>query len=633
MAKVFTITEGLENMGAIKTGGQGSIYKGRRMGEIITAVKLLPTPIHSENPNDKHYTDFQNEVQKLKKVNEESNPNVVKILGSGITETGNLPFIEMEFIEGPDLEELLKPPHDKVFTLKETMKLAEHLSNALAHCHRVGVKHGDIKSNNVKFNKSTGNYMLLDFGLAIMSDEERRTSLRRAGAIEFMAPEQNEGVMLFETDVYSFGVILFELLAGTVPFPLKDKGETARNMVMVSHMETPVPDFISLRKMNLPPTWSNEKKEQEMQVPGWMLTTIYKCLEKKPGARFRNGMELNEYLQKNNAVGNHQYAREDERVSVLQEKNAKLEKEKERLEKLLLQYTGKNEINFSSAEDLPATQLKKKSIGKRIFIPLLLIMILGSIVYFVIQKNNSAKKTDNIPATKTEKPRQIIGQYKVMRSRAYFHNNPDIATRRTAYMVPSQDVVEALDEENDFIYTEFRNNRGQVSKGWLAKQDLITLEEWAKKPGSSPIARLTPEDISIQLADAKKLLENNQLKEALYIYNYLASQEVPEAMFQYGHLGLKNKNTDINCEESISLLKKASDKDYTPAKRTLGFLYLFAENKEILKINNYDHCEYERNFLKGSKLLMEAVLSGDSTAKKLLDEVNLKRNAINEVIK
>ncbi len=79
MAKVFTITEGLENMGAIKTGGQGSIYKGRRMGEIITAVKLLPTPIHSENPNDKHFTDFQNEVQKLKKVNEKSNPNVVKI--------------------------------------------------------------------------------------------------------------------------------------------------------------------------------------------------------------------------------------------------------------------------------------------------------------------------------------------------------------------------------------------------------------------------------------------------------------------------------------------------------------------------------------------------------------------------
>jgi len=638
MAKVFTITEGLENMGAIKTGGQGSIYKGRRMGEIITAVKLLPTPIHSENPNDKHFTDFQNEVQKLKKVNEKSNPNVIKILGSGITETGNLPFIEMEFIEGPDLEELLKPPHDKVFTLKETIKLAAHLSNALAHCHRVGVKHGDIKSNNVKFNESTGNYMLLDFGLAIMADEERRTSMRHAGAIEFMAPEQNEGVMLFETDVYSFGIILYELLAGSVPFPLKDKGETSRNLVMVSHLETAVPDLISLRKLNLPQSWSDEKKQEEMQVPEWMLTTIYKCLQKKPADRFRNGMELYEYFAKNSSAGNYQYQTENEQLSLLKEKNARLEKEKEQLQKLLLQYkdfSDRNEINFSTTGDLAEVKsTKNKSFSKKLFIPILLIIIISSLIfYFTNAKNKPVVKPIETSNTQAEKPRQIIGQYKVMSPRAYFHNSPDKNTRRTAYMIPSNDVVAALGEENNFIYTEFTNNRGQISKGWLAKQDMITLEEWTNKSaGSSPIARLTPEDIAIQLSDAKKLLNDNKLKEALYIYNYLATQEVPEAMYQYGHLVLKNKNTDINCEEAMTLLKKASDKDYTPAKRTLGFLYLFAENKDILKINNYDRCEYKRNFLEGSKLLMQAVLKGDSTAKKLLDEVNLKRDLIKNTI-
>src|ERR687894_2400072 len=153
MAKVFTITQGLENMGAMRSGGQGSVYKGRRVGEIITAVKLLPTPIHSESAADKNFIDFQNEVQKLKKVNEDPNPNVVKILSSGITETGSFPFIEMEFIEGPDLEELLKSPHDPVFTIKEAIKIADQLSYALAHCHRVGVKHGDVKSNNVKLNQ------------------------------------------------------------------------------------------------------------------------------------------------------------------------------------------------------------------------------------------------------------------------------------------------------------------------------------------------------------------------------------------------------------------------------------------------------------------------------------------------
>ena len=161
-------------MGALRTGGQGSVYKGKRMGEIITAVKILPTPIHSESTDDKHFTDFQNEVNKLKKVNQEPHPNVVSMLSSGITESGSLPYIEMEYIEGPDLEELLKPPHDPLFTIKEAIKVADHLSNALAHCHKHDVKHGDVKSNNVKFNIRSGNYVLLDFGMAMMSDEQRR---------------------------------------------------------------------------------------------------------------------------------------------------------------------------------------------------------------------------------------------------------------------------------------------------------------------------------------------------------------------------------------------------------------------------------------------------------------------------
>jgi len=188
MSKVFTIAEGLENLGALRTGGQGSVYKGRRTGTVYTAIKMLPTPIYDESEEDKNYRNFQNEVAKLQKVNEQPNPNVVKILSSGVTESGSFPYIEMEYIEGSDLCELLQPPHEKVFTIKELIKLADQLAGALAHCHKVGVKHGDIKSNNVKYNIHTGNYVLLDFGLAILTDEQRRSSIRHAGAIEFMAP-------------------------------------------------------------------------------------------------------------------------------------------------------------------------------------------------------------------------------------------------------------------------------------------------------------------------------------------------------------------------------------------------------------------------------------------------------------
>ncbi len=296
MSKIFTITEGLENMGALRTGGQGSVYKGRRMGPILTAVKILPTPIHAESADDRNFLRFQNEVEKLKMVNQNPNPHVVKILSSGLTESGSLPYIEMEYVEGPDLEELLKSSRDQVFTIKETLKVADQLSNALAHCHMAGVKHGDLKSNNVKYNIHTGNYVLLDFGLAIMSDEERRTSVRHAGAIEFMAPEQNTGAMYFQTDIYSFGIIIYELLAGHVPFPLTSTGETDRNAVMVAHMETPVPDLLNLREKNLPADWPADKSDAEMHVPGLLLQVINKCLEKDPQKRYANGMALQQAL-------------------------------------------------------------------------------------------------------------------------------------------------------------------------------------------------------------------------------------------------------------------------------------------------------------------------------------------------
>lgn len=336
MSKVFTITEGLENMGALRTGGQGSVYKGRRFGPILSAVKLLPTPVHTESEEDKNFRSFQNEVEKLKKVNEEPNPNVVKILNSGITESGSFPFIEMEFIEGPDLEELLKEPHDQIFEVKEVIKVADHLANALAHCHKVAVKHGDIKSNNVKFNVDTGNYVLLDFGLAAMSDEQRRTSIRHAGAIEFMAPEQSEGEVLFETDVYSYGVILYELLAGQVPFPLMDNGQKSRNDVLVGHLEQPVPDVMELRKSHFPESWSDVKRAHEMQVPQWLLAVIGKCLQKAPQDRYANGMVLQQAITQSSIADNGNRIADVSGTSLLQMEN-------DRLQNLLSKYEAETE--------------------------------------------------------------------------------------------------------------------------------------------------------------------------------------------------------------------------------------------------------------------------------------------------
>lgn len=630
MSKLFTITAGLENLGAMKTGGQGSVYKGKRIGEIITAVKLLPTPIHSESADDKNYVSFTNEVQKLKKVNEKPNPNVVKILSSGITDTGNLPFIEMEYIEGPDLEDLLKPPHDPLFTIKDVVKVANHLSNALDHCHKLGIKHGDIKSNNVKFNIHTGNYMLLDFGLAVMSDEQRRTSMRHAGAIEFMAPEQAGGSTFFQTDVYSFGVILFELLAGVVPFPLKDKSETARNQVMVAHLETPVPDVLQLRRAALPHGWNDEKKMQEMQVPSWLVNVIYKCLRKKPEERFADGEGLHEFIWKNNIGSTGLAATES---SLLEAENRKLRMENQQLHEQVKQMqqeklTVGNRID--KTEPLPASnqdyytayRSNKSSAGTWLLV--LLLLAIGSFAAYYFFFREAEPKT--IAATTQQEDSRVIGEYKVVVPRAYFHDQPDESTRRNAFAIPSDSIVRAYEERNGFIYTEITNHKKQKSKGWLRREDLKTVQE-ASRAARTPVAPVPDieddEVVKAQLLTARQLLNNDQVAEALPIYQNLVKQQVPEAMYHYADLALRNQNRDLDCKKAFEMLATAAGKGNTLAKRTLGFLYVFADDRYILEENNYyQRCSFSKNVQKGSALLIEAMVAGDSLAAQYVRDLN-----------
>jgi eukaryotic-like serine/threonine-protein kinase len=553
MGRVFTITEGLENMGAVKTGGQGSVYKARRANGTISAVKILPTPIHSETQDDKHFTDFQNEVNKLKKVNREPNPHVVPILSSGLTESGSFPFIEMEFVEGPDLEELLHPPHAPIFTVKEATKVTEQLSDALAHCHRVGVKHGDVKSNNIKYNVNTGKYVLLDFGMAIMTDEQRRTSLRRAGAVEFMAPEQNEGQIFFETDVYSFGVIIFELLAGVVPFPLTEKGETARNNIILSHMEKPVPDILELRRKRLPASWTEEKRNAEMQVPEWLLTIVYRCLQKKREDRFEDGTVLNASIMNRTVQKITPVIIDQEQL--MHERAALLARENEELRQQLARE--RQRAQAAQTEAAYIQPRKRSSGGLNYLWALLFLAALGTAFYFIDK---------------------------------YSKKDPPVQT----YTEPTAKLPEKKIEE---------------------KKPPPVKEEKKEK--------LTEEQINEQLAEARRLIDEGEIEEGLFIYKFLAEQQVPEAMFVYGDMGLKKINTALDCGKSWDMVKKASDKKYPPAMRTIGFLHFFAENPEVLSINNYDQCSYDRNLFKGSKLMMEAVLAGDSVARRLVDELNI----------
>lgn len=507
-------------MGALRTGGQGSVYKGKRMGEIITAVKILPTPIHTENADDKHFRNFKNEVEKLKKVNEIPNPNVVKILNSGLTESGSFPFIEMEYIEGPDLEDLLKPPHNPIFTVRETIKLAEQLANALAHCHKVGVKHGDIKSDNIKFNTSTGNYILFDFGLAIMSDEQRRSSIRHAGAVEFMAPEQHDGEMFFQTDVYSYGVVLYELLAGAVPFPQLNKGETSRNAVMLSHMEKPVPDLMALRRTHLPESWPEDLKTKEMNVPFWLLNVIKKCLEKAPEKRFANGLSLQEAILENSveelpatiapAVSEVPLA-----TPIANEQPADVVRVSKPIfyvmilalvaltlfagysiyltdvnKRQLASYTdsltnvANDTVDVAKEEQKPDTTSAIKPI-----IPDTAVLQASTEVdslqkEFERQTGTAVKPpVQPAPPVVKEKVNEPIlvsegKRYQLTKGITYFYDSPDpTKPKRGLVILWSNTKPEVIDEQNGFVYVTHTNNDGEVTKGWLRIADMKELPQ------------------------------------------------------------------------------------------------------------------------------------------------------------
>ncbi|MEJ7914172.1 MAG: serine/threonine-protein kinase, partial [Chitinophagaceae bacterium] len=534
---------------------------------------------------------------KLRKVNEARNPHIVTILSSGITDTGSFPYIEMEYIEGPDLEELLKPPHKPIFRIAEVVKAARHIANALAHCHKAGVKHGDIKPNNIKLNTANGNYVLLDFGLALLLDEEQRKSLRHAGAIEFMAPEQNEGRLLFQSDVYSFGIILYELLAGTVPFPLNAGGETARNEVMVAHIEKRAPALLPQRLQKLPGTWSQDKREFEMKVPQWLLSVIEKCLQKDPALRFPDGVELHLVMEEHyyQLPSVAQASRVEEPVKTdpvllpepaVADRNEQLvvstvatyEREDRQEDEPIVQ-AGPSYETASSREEEPlltsaaaSAQVREREPGRGealvppkprirrgdrpiikknhekrslagIVLPLLGTVLFAIAIYGYFNKDKAAADPDtvivpgplqdssllNIPAIEIKEAEQAsipeeplplperevikeappltlpsptartapkedrnrdtntkvqtlpdernatadLGKYKV-RSKAFFHTEPDASTRRNAFIVHwNNAVLKPLDQRDDFVYIVFTNTEGQTSKGWLRVQDLI----------------------------------------------------------------------------------------------------------------------------------------------------------------
>ncbi len=279
-------------MGALRPDGSGSVLKGKRKGDLLTAIKVFPVTIH---PRSRAYDLFQAGAEQLKRINLEPNPNLVKILHYGISELGSQPFIETGFIEGPDLEELLQPPYDPVFSVFELLKVADHLANALAQCHQAGVVHGNVKPANIRFNLDSADYVLVGFGLSTLTPKQRQAI--GPEDTPFTAPELRSGRLTFSSDIYSFGMVLYRLLTGTTP------PHAPVDLHLGSAGPVTASVLLDLRRENLPENWDAVQREKEMNLPEWLPGIIAACLHPDPEERFFSGVTLQESLLAASSAG------------------------------------------------------------------------------------------------------------------------------------------------------------------------------------------------------------------------------------------------------------------------------------------------------------------------------------------
>ena len=220
------------------SGGMGEVYLAEdvRLNRKV-ALKLLP-PHFTVNPD--RVRRFEREARAASSLN---HPNIVTIYEIGKSNTAH--FIATEFVDGKTLRQLI---NEKPFALNETLNVSMQVADALSGAHAAGIVHRDIKPENIMI-RQDGYVKILDFGLAKLTEQhttdadlERPTLLQSnpglvMGTVQYMSPEQarakNVGI---GTDIWSLGIVMYELLAGHVPFT----GETASH-VMVSLMEDKLP--------------------------------------------------------------------------------------------------------------------------------------------------------------------------------------------------------------------------------------------------------------------------------------------------------------------------------------------------------------------------------------------------------
>jgi TolB-like protein/Flp pilus assembly protein TadD/predicted Ser/Thr protein kinase len=249
----------IERLGA---GGMGEVYlaEDTKLKRSV-ALKFLPDWLSSNKQARERLTREAQAASKL------SHPNIVSI--HAIEEVDALVFIVMEYVEGESLRELLQGVK---LTIEKVLDLGIQIAEGLAAAHQAGVIHRDLKPSNILIDPD-GRPKMADFGLARVKRDEKLTTAGLAlGTLSYMSPEQVQGeVVDNRSDIFSLGVVLYEMITGHLPF----KGEYEASILYSIVNETPEP-----------------LSEHRPAVPDSLQKIVFKCLEKDPSLRYQSTSEV-----------------------------------------------------------------------------------------------------------------------------------------------------------------------------------------------------------------------------------------------------------------------------------------------------------------------------------------------------
>jgi len=244
-------------------GGMGRVYRvlDKKVGEEV-ALKLIKPEIAAD---EKTILRFRNELRTARNI---GHPNVTRMYDLG--EDQGAHYITMEYMRGEDLKSFIR--RSGRLTVDKAVKIAVQVAEGLAEAHRHGVVHRDLKPQNVMIDRD-GNARIMDFGIARSVKSEGITGGGvMIGTPEYMSPEQVEGKAADQrSDLYSLGIILYEMLTGRVPFT----GDSTLGVAM-KHKSEPPPD----------------PQKQNPQIPAALGRLVLKCLEKEPAGRYPTAEDL-----------------------------------------------------------------------------------------------------------------------------------------------------------------------------------------------------------------------------------------------------------------------------------------------------------------------------------------------------